>query len=61
MPSILRDAIVESETRGIRVLWRNPGERQWRREVVDSKGPLQIPEFGISLTFDAIYEGVAFE
>jgi Uma2 family endonuclease len=61
VPSILRYAIVESESRGIRVLWREPGERQWRREAFDSKGPLQIPEFGISLTFDEIYEGIEFE
>ena len=61
MPSILRYVIVESESRGIHVLWRQPGERQWRREAFDSKGPLQIPEFGISLTFDEIYEGIEFE
>ena len=32
VPSILRYVIVESESRGIRALWRQPGERQWRRE-----------------------------
>ncbi len=61
VPSILRYAIVESEQRGIRVLWRQPGERAWRREDFDSKEPLQIPEFGIALTFDEIYEGIAFD
>jgi Uma2 family endonuclease len=61
VPSILRYVIVESESRGIRVFWRQPGERQWRREAFDSKGPLQVPEFGISLTFDEIYEGIDFE
>lgn len=61
VPSVLRYAIVESESRGIRVLWREPGERQWRREPFDSTGPLQIPEFGISLNFDDIDEGIEFE
>ncbi len=61
VPSILRYVIVESESRGTRVLWRQPGERQWRREAFDSNGPLQIPEFGISLTFDEIYEGIEFD
>jgi Uma2 family endonuclease len=61
VPSILRYAIVEAEKRGIHVLWREPGDREWRREGFDSKGPLQIPEFGISLTLDEIYEGIEFE
>jgi hypothetical protein len=61
VPSLPRYAIVESEQRGTRVLWRQPGERAWRREDLDSKGPLQIPEFGIALTFDEIYEGIAFD
>ena len=58
MPSILRYVIVESESRELRVHWRQPGERQWRREPFDTRGPLQIPEFDVSLTFDEIYEGV---
>jgi Uma2 family endonuclease len=61
VPSILRYVIVESESRGVRVLWREPGERHWRRDPSDSKGPLQIPEFGVFLTFDEIYEEVAFD
>ena len=61
MPFILRYAIVESEQRGTRVLWRQPGERAWRREDFDSEGPLKIPEFGIALTFDEIYEGIPFD
>jgi len=60
VPSVLRYVIVESESRGIRVLWRQPRERQWHREAFDSERPLQIPEFGISLTFDEIYEGIEF-
>jgi Uma2 family endonuclease len=61
VPSILRYVIVEAESRGVRVFWREPGERQWRRDPFDSKGPLQIPELGVALTFDEIYEGVEFD
>ena len=58
VPSILRYVVVESEQRGVRVFWREPGERLWHRNPFDNEGPLQLPEFGISLTFDEIYEGV---
>ena len=58
VPSIFRYVIIESERRGVRVFWREPGERQWRREQFDSEGPLQISEFGVALTFDEIYEGI---
>lgn len=61
VPSILRYVIVESESRGTRVFWREPGERDWRREPLDGAGPLRIPEFGIWLSFDEIYERIAFE
>jgi Uma2 family endonuclease len=61
VPSILRYVIVESEKRSVRVLWREPGDRQWVREPADGKGPLRLPEFGVTLTFDEIYEGVAIE
>ncbi len=61
VPTILRYGIVESESRGVYVFWRNPGEREWRREPLDSVGPLHVPEFGITLTFDEIYEEVEFD
>jgi Uma2 family endonuclease len=61
VPTILRYVIVESERRGIRVFWREPGDRAWRREPPDAAGPLRLPEFGIALTFDEIYEGVDFD
>ncbi len=61
VPTILRYVIVESESRGIRVFWREPGERAWRREPPDSAGPLRLPEFGITLHFEEIYEGVEFD
>ena len=61
VPSILRYVIVESETRGVRVFWRAPGERQWQREPSDGNGPLLIPEFGVVLSFDEIYDGVDFD
>lgn len=58
VPSILRYVIVESEKRGVRVFWREPGERSWRSQPIDTEGPLQLREFGVALTFDEIYEGV---
>ncbi|HUB16620.1 MAG TPA: Uma2 family endonuclease [Acetobacteraceae bacterium] len=58
VPSILRYIVVESERRGALVFWRQPGERLWRRQPLDAEGPLQLPEFGIALTFDEIYQGV---
>nr|WP_294545318.1 Uma2 family endonuclease [uncultured Rhodopila sp.] len=61
VPTILRYVIVESESRGVRVFWREPGERAWRREPPDAAGPLDLPEFGIMLAFDEIYEGVEFD
>jgi Uma2 family endonuclease len=61
VPTILRYVIVESESRGVQVFWREPGERAWRREALDSAGPLRLPEFGVSLAFDELYEGVAFD
>jgi Uma2 family endonuclease len=61
VPTILRYVIVESESRGIRVFWREPGERAWRREPLDAAGPLRLPEFGITLAFEEIYEGVEFD
>ena len=51
VPSILRYVVVESETRCVRMFWREPGERVWRREPFDTEGPLQLPEFGATLTF----------
>jgi len=61
VPTILRYVLVESESRGVRVVWRNPGERAWRDEPLDKAGPLHLPEFGVTLTFDEIYEGIAFD
>jgi Uma2 family endonuclease len=61
VPTILRYIIVESESRGVRVFWRQPGEREWRLDPVDEAGPVSVPEFGIKLDFNEIYEGVAFD
>ena len=61
VPSILRYAVFESESRGVRVFWRQPGERAWRREPFDTAGPLELAEFGVQLAFDDIYEGVDFD
>jgi Uma2 family endonuclease len=61
VPTILRYVIVESESRGIQVFWREPGERAWHREPPDPAGPLLLREFGITLAFDEIYEGIEFD
>jgi Uma2 family endonuclease len=61
VPTILRYVIVESEERGVRVFWRAPDDRAWRREPLDTAGPLHLPEFGVTLEFDEIYEGVEFD
>jgi Uma2 family endonuclease len=61
VPTILRYGIVESERRGVTVFWRNPGECEWRQEPLNTVGPIHLPEFGITLTFDEIYEEVEFE
>jgi Uma2 family endonuclease len=61
VPTILRYVIVESESRGVHVFWREPGERAWRRDPMDQAGPLRLPEFGITLGFHEIYEGVEFD
>jgi Uma2 family endonuclease len=61
VPTILRYVIVESESRGVRVFWREPGERAWRREPLDEAGPLRLTEFGVTLDFHEIYEGVDFD
>jgi Uma2 family endonuclease len=60
VPSILRYVIVESEIKGVSVFWREPGEREWHQEPLDEGGPLRLPEFGVVMTFDEIYAGLAF-
>jgi Uma2 family endonuclease len=60
VPSILRYAVVESESRAFRVFWREPGERAWRRAPPDAAGPIRIPEFGIEITLDEVYAGIEF-
>jgi len=61
VPTILRYVVVESECRAVRVFWRKHGEGEWRRETLDSAGPLRLPEFDITLDFSDIYEGVEFD
>jgi Uma2 family endonuclease len=61
VPSILRYIVVDAERRGARVLWREPGEREWRREPPDAEGPIDLPEFGIMISFDEVYSGIAFD
>jgi hypothetical protein len=61
VPSILRYIIIESESRGVPVLWREHGEREWRRGSLDTEGPIGLPEFDIALAFDEVYRGNAFD
>ncbi len=61
VPSILRYVIVESESRSFRVFWREPGECAWHRDPPDTTGPIRLPGFGIDLTLDEVYAGVAFD
>jgi Uma2 family endonuclease len=57
-----RDEVTKAdECRGTRVLWREPGEREWRREPPDAGGPIDLPEFGIVISFDEVYRGIAFD
>jgi hypothetical protein len=53
--------IVDSESRSFRAFSREPGERAWHRESVDTVGPIRLPEFGIDLTLDEVYAAVAFD
>jgi Uma2 family endonuclease len=57
VPSILRYVVVESESRSFCAFWREPGEQAWRRDAVDTAGPIRLPEFGIELTLDEVYAG----
>ena len=61
LPSILRTMIVDSECRSARMFWREPGERAWHRALADTTGSIRLPEFGIDLTLDEVYAGVAFD
>ncbi|PPQ35430.1 Uma2 family endonuclease [Rhodopila globiformis] len=61
VPSILRYVIIDPESRSARVFWREPGERAWHRAPADTTGPIRLPEFGIALTLDEVYAGVAFD
>jgi Uma2 family endonuclease len=61
VPTILRYVIVESERRGYQVFWREPGGREWRRVTPEAGVPIGVPEFGVELTIDEVYAGIAFE
>jgi Uma2 family endonuclease len=61
VPSILRYVVVESESRSFRAFWREPGERAWRWEAVDTVGPICLPEFGIDLSLDDVYSEIDFD
>jgi Uma2 family endonuclease len=61
VPTILRYVIVESERRGYQVFWRKPGEREWRRGLTETGGPIDVQEFGIELALDEVYRGIGFD
>jgi hypothetical protein len=43
------------------MLWREPGERTWRRGMPDIVGPIGVPEFGIEFVLDEVYGGMSFD
>jgi Uma2 family endonuclease len=61
VPTILRYVVVEAERRGYQVFWREPGDREWRRDTPETSSPISVPEFGFELTLDEVYAGIEFE
>jgi Uma2 family endonuclease len=61
VPTILRYVIVESERRGYQVLWREPGDREWHRDMPETAKAIGVPEFGIDLALDEVYAGIDFD
>jgi Uma2 family endonuclease len=60
VPTILRYVVVESECRGYREFWREPGEREWHRSTSETGVPIGVPEFRIELGLDEVYAGIDF-
>jgi Uma2 family endonuclease len=60
VPTILRYVVVESERRGCRVFWREPGERAWRTGAAETISPIGVPEFGLELALEEVYRGIEF-
>jgi Uma2 family endonuclease len=61
VPSILRYVIVESTSRGLLDLHREPGETQWRAEARGVTETVALPELGIEIPVSEHYEGVDLE
>jgi Uma2 family endonuclease len=61
VPTILRYIVVESERRGYQTLWREPGDRAWRRDTLETGTPIRVPELGIEVSLDEVYAGIDFE
>ncbi len=58
VPSILRYVIVESVTVGLMVLERQGGADPWTTTTLTSGDLLRIPEAGVEVPVDALYEAV---
>jgi Uma2 family endonuclease len=58
--SILRYLIVESATIGVTVLARASGDLPWIATTLTTGDDLQIPEVGIEIRVDDLYEAVDF-
>jgi Uma2 family endonuclease len=58
VPSIVRYVIVESTSRGLLDLHREPGESQWRAEARSEAETLCLPEIGIEVPVAELYEDV---
>ncbi len=61
VPTILRYVVIESESQGYQLFWREPGERAWRRDTPEIGRPIGVPEFGIELALDEVYAGIDFD
>jgi Uma2 family endonuclease len=61
VPTILRYVVVDSECRGYQVFWREPGDREWHRDLPHAGTAIGVPEFGVSLTLDEVYAGIDFD
>ena len=60
VPSIRRYVIVEQTVIGATVLWRERDE-PWRFQTLKAGDALALPEIGIGLPLDSLYERVSFD
>ena len=58
VPSIRRYVIVESDAVGLTVLFRESGDLPWTAATLAQGDVLALPEVGISVPVDEIYEDI---